>query len=244
MIINWTKHVVISNSGELSIEMALPFDEFEFVCGHIVQVKITCYASFSRHESLQKVGGMEHSFHSVIYISHWLVRHSEWLNRMYMVHRTRSNWCLFTMHKWCTRWTITLMNQINGISELNFPWKFTQSFFHKSQFNNHFLWLNQQQQQQNARRNDKFADVLLFPSQMDGGYGIPAHKIILSSCSHVCNNSMRLRIFSFKFQYWIFRNFPQIDSFLHKSLIQIHHRPIHWFTLYYRPKSAGDRYKS
>lgn len=37
-----------------------------------------------------------------------------------------------------------------------------------------------------THRNDKFADVLLFPSQMDGGYGIPAHKIILSSCSHVC----------------------------------------------------------
>lgn len=34
-------------------------------------------------------------------------------------------------------------------------------------------------------RNDKFADVLLFTSQMDGGCGIPAHKIILSSCSHV-----------------------------------------------------------
>ncbi|XP_055318508.1 broad-complex core protein isoform X2 [Sitodiplosis mosellana] len=33
-------------------------------------------------------------------------------------------------------------------------------------------------------RNDKFADVLLFTSQMDGGCGIPAHKIILSSCSH------------------------------------------------------------
>lgn len=39
-------------------------------------------------------------------------------------------------------------------------------------------------------RNDKFADVLLFTSQMDGGCGIPAHKIILSSCSHV-------RIYSF-----------------------------------------------
>lgn len=34
-------------------------------------------------------------------------------------------------------------------------------------------------------RNDKFADVLLFTSQSDGGSGIPAHKIILSSCSHV-----------------------------------------------------------
>lgn len=39
MIINWTKHVVISNSGELSTEMALPFDEFKFVSGHIVQVR-------------------------------------------------------------------------------------------------------------------------------------------------------------------------------------------------------------
>lgn len=37
----------------------------------------------------------------------------------------------------------------------------------------------------NTYRNDKFADVLLFTSQMDGGCGIPAHKIILSSCSHV-----------------------------------------------------------
>lgn len=34
-------------------------------------------------------------------------------------------------------------------------------------------------------RNEKFADVLLFTSNGDGGCGIPAHRIILSSCSYV-----------------------------------------------------------
>ncbi|XP_037044674.1 zinc finger protein 567 isoform X1 [Bradysia coprophila] len=33
-------------------------------------------------------------------------------------------------------------------------------------------------------RNEKFADVMLFASNSEGGVGIPAHKIILSSCSH------------------------------------------------------------
>lgn len=34
-------------------------------------------------------------------------------------------------------------------------------------------------------RNEKFADVILLPSSPDGGIGIPAHKIILTSCSSV-----------------------------------------------------------
>lgn len=33
--------------------------------------------------------------------------------------------------------------------------------------------------------NEKFADVLLLSSNADTGPGIPAHKLILSSCSHV-----------------------------------------------------------
>lgn len=37
-----------------------------------------------------------------------------------------------------------------------------------------------------VNRNEKFADVMLFASNSEGGVGIPAHKLILSSCSHVC----------------------------------------------------------
>lgn len=46
-------------------------------------------------------------------------------------------------------------------------------------------------------RNEKFADVLLFTSNSDCASGIPAHKIILSSCSHVSN-------FSFHYSYILY----------------------------------------
>lgn len=35
-------------------------------------------------------------------------------------------------------------------------------------------------------KNDKYADVMLFTCNSDEGYcGIPAHKLILGTCSHV-----------------------------------------------------------
>lgn len=37
--LNWVKHVVIADRGKLSTEMALPFDQFKFIGGNIVQVK-------------------------------------------------------------------------------------------------------------------------------------------------------------------------------------------------------------
>lgn len=42
-------------------------------------------------------------------------------------------------------------------------------------------------------RNEKFADVLLFTSNSDSASGIPAHKIILSSCSHVSKSFASLK---------------------------------------------------
>lgn len=68
------------------------------------------------------------------------------------------------------------------------PWNFLE--FRNSKLFFHLMIFNKKKRY----RNDKFADVLLFPSQMDGGYGIPAHKIILSSCSHVRIKSIQLHI--------------------------------------------------
>lgn len=71
-----------------------------------------------------------------------------------------------------------------------------------------------------SNRNDKFADVLLFPSQMDGGYGIPAHKIILSSCSHVRMPKGPQNRISFRFIYDITNSFTiKYEFFVFFSLL-------------------------
>lgn len=94
------KHDIVPGGRKLSAQMALPFDEPEFVGGYFVQV-----------------WGK-----AVFYI--------------FLFHPSQKDYVFSTL------------------------------------FSTHF-------------RNDKFADVLLFTSHSDGGCGIPAHKIILSSCSHV-----------------------------------------------------------
>lgn len=104
--------------------------------------------------------------------------------------------CMNTQWWKYLHWWIKSMEFLNWIFQLKF---FTFMLLQLLLYNSliRFFCLFWMISSMNARRNDKFADVLLFPSQMDGGYGIPAHKIILSSCSHVCIN------FSCTFRHWI-----------------------------------------